>query len=75
MTISVSQPVTCCTSFQVKSPMPGRNIATAATMATRKVSNTGSHVLAMKKVIIDAHDGDHLPLGARLTGPIRRRSS
>ena len=54
--------------------MPGRNIVTAATMATRKVSNTGSHVLAMKKVNMTLMMATTFH-SARLTGPICRRSS
>ncbi len=54
--------------------MPGKNIATAPTTATRNVSNTGSHVLAIQSVIIALMMATTFH-SARLTGPIRRRSS
>ena len=71
--ISVSQPVAFCTSFQVKRPTPGRNIAQAPRMLIMKMSSAGTHVLEIHSTT----STDMNPITFRslvLNGPSARRS-
>jgi hypothetical protein len=71
---SVSQPVAFCTSFQLKRPIPGRNIAQAPRMLTTNTSIAGIHVLLIHRMTIRPIRAITLR-SCVLNGPIRRRSS
>ena len=71
---SVSQPVAFCTSFQLKRPIPGRNIAQAPRMLTTNTSIAGSHVLLIHRTTISPISTITFRSWV-LSGPICRRSA